>query len=379
MVLSVQYGALTTNASFAVLSPGNVSVRAADSTLNALVGSSGSTCGACAARSPFQTTRVRAFAQSAIFTTTTTTTTFDVTNVVTFTSSAPSVASVGSGPNWNLVSGKSVGVTTVYLGVQSIGPSTTIVVSSTPVRVVSMTSRIVTGMAWQVAPTSTYAYSSTSLNQFQASVALQHQMNAEGSGGYVFSTAKWSDNALEDVDQQFVQVRSTSSNFGVAPAVMSATPNLTTTLAPWKVSVANDAVGGCFGTQVVVNWTTCGCALALAFAPALVQLPTATSAVLSSDQSRLSPPDDQASTMLSVASYATLTLTTSFSDGSRRVMTSDPRVTYSTQSARCGTVSTGRAYATSGARGASCTQIVVTAIVSLGGKNVTSSTSIALV
>jgi len=128
-----------------------------------------------------------------------------------------------------------------------------------------------------------------------------------------------------------------------------------------------------------VNWTTCGCALALAFAPALVQLPTATSAVLSSDQSRLSPPDDQASTMLSVASYATLTLTTSFSDGSRRVMTSDPRVTYSTQSARCGTVSTGRAYATSGARGASCTQIVVTAIVSLGGKNVTSSTTIALV
>jgi hypothetical protein len=120
VLVTAAYGALTTTFRFAVSSPSGVSISAADEILN-LIGNVGPACDSTT-RYPYQSTLLKATGTVEL---PQGTFTLDLTNIVTFSVEAEAVASVGTGAQWNRLSGKSAGSATVRLGAHTASTSPT--------------------------------------------------------------------------------------------------------------------------------------------------------------------------------------------------------------------------------------------------------------
>ena len=160
-----------------------------------------------------------------------------------------------------------------------------------------------------------------------AGVELRQSLLAEGDTGLLFSTVTWSDGASEDVG---------TNNLGGLDEItaVSGTPNVvmyepqrgSNSELFWKMGVAVAASRECV-SSVAVNWTVCGSAVASTGVPMFLDMPDATSAELQATATRVTAMDDDARlSPINVPASTNLMLDVSFSDVTKRRMTSDSRV-----------------------------------------------------
>lgn len=286
--------ALHAEFSFGVWAPARVEVRLSDHTLDRVipVGGEHPCCGpACGGL--FQSAGVSAVADG-----------WDVTPLVTFSSSAPHVASVDGGR----VRGYSVGAATIRLHAAAPEEETASlsVTDASPVHAVALLPRL-------VAPGAEWAVESTSKGSWHGEARLETSLRAEGAEAVLFGSVRWSDGAEEPA--------------GPAFAVATASPDLElfppngTALPPtgWRVRVAVGASGGC--ASLDVNWTRCGALVARGVAPVALALPTPVGATLRLDSGRVAPPDDDAS-LLGLPAALAVRVTVSYRDEATGVLSS---------------------------------------------------------
>ena len=263
--LSVSYGSLTTDLTFGVYSPAGLKITAADPTLNRIQDASGQLFESCTTggllgaprRYPYQSTTLQASTSLNLphgdFE-------VDITNLVTFTSTSSAVAHAGSAAgsaikDWNVLTGKSVGTTTMLLGA-SVNPtdapgagvpSVEITVSDSPVHAVSMVARVVTTVSWISTPATLVSYGAN----VSVGVLLQQLLRAEGDSGLLFSQVSWSDGASEDVGITPIsgldEMTLTSSSSNIVLHAPNSASNLESF---WKVEVAVAASAECISDQV---------------------------------------------------------------------------------------------------------------------------------
>jgi hypothetical protein len=299
---------------------------------------------------------------------------------VSFTVDAPSVADVGSSSDWDLLTGVSAGSATVRLGTHTAStvraPSLVIAVSDVPVRAASMVTRLVTHVTWSLTPTYWYSFGTS----VSAEVLVSQRLDAEGVSGLLYSAVTWSDGAVEPVGNrawsQLDEITEPSSNANVfANAPLSSSNSETF----WELGVAVGATRECL-TDVFVNWTVCGVAIATSAVPMFLELPDPTGVQLTAVESRLTSSTDDASlSPISVPTSTALRALVSFSDGTSRDMTADTRMVYDTADSSCATMDGSNVAATKVARFVNCTSVVVIATVSLGAFTLTANTSVPLV
>ena len=158
--------------------------------------------------------------------------------------------------------------------------------------------------------------------------------------------------------------------------VTALSPNLVATApdasSPWSVSVPSGAVAEC-GELLRTEWSVCGRIMGSGLSMVYLDLPDPVSMSLSTTATRLSPPDDDAtSSGIGVQSAATLQVIVAFDDGAQRDMTLDSRVSYVAIEGGCTEV-----LSTSGARrlsvltGAACSSVTISASVFGFVQNVT--------
>ena len=128
----------------------------------------------------------------------------------------------------------------------------------------------------------------------------------------------------------------------------------------WRAEVAFGASYECSTDAVTVLWSVCGQPMVSGFVTTHVNVPSAQSLSLSSSQSRLTEPDDDA-TLVGISTSATLTLLASMDDGTTRDMSTDSRTTYIISAANTGCAQIVNANTLSIQRGASCLSVTVTA------------------
>ena len=203
VVLNVTYVAagatLRAIAHFDVFSAGPITISSSDATLNRIADAAGASLSACSSgsttRYPYQSTRLSATA-SASLPQSAQPLTVDISNLVGFSVDAPSIATIGSGEDWNVLFGRSVGSATVRLAAHTAAtpgaPNHVVAVSDAPVYALSMASRVVTGVAWSATPPYWYTYG-TSLS---AEVLVSQTLAAEGDTGLLYSVVSWSDGAV---------------------------------------------------------------------------------------------------------------------------------------------------------------------------------------
>ena len=383
-VAYVSTATFATSIVFDVFSPGPIAISAPDTTLNVIQNAAGVTLSGCTASSvtryPYQSTRIKATATTAlpqgVFT-------LDLTHIVTFSVDSASVVAVGSGTTWNLLSGKSAGGATVYLGThnaetQPTPPSLSVTVSDTPVHVVSMVSRLVTHVTWESQPSLMYVFGTN----ISAGVMVSQHLLAEGDTGLLYSTVAWSDGASGDVGYDALDgLDEVKAMSGTSNVVMHEPQSFGNSDSFWKMGVAVAASRECV-SSVNVNWTVCGSTMAVANVPMFLDLPDAVSTSLQAIESRLTGPDDDARHVpINVSTATSLEVVVAFSDGTTRDMTSDSRVTYSTTSSACGVADNvdDTVMTVSGARAAGCSEVVVLATVVLGTTTLTANHTVPLI
>ena len=356
---------------------------------------------------PYQ--RTRATASVSEVATGSTSRSVDITTLVGFESGDDSIARVAGargGANWNLVQGRAVGVTAVYLSGRPFnGPSASVQVSNTLVTVVSMSPRVVRDVVW---------YSGLELDPSHAfpaerslGVKLLASMTQEGHYGYMFTEVAWSDGQTQEVgvapslgssapDVSIDEITVASHSEGVVifapndgggatslsvaptPAFPSSTGVTSNAENYWLFGVATGASAECV-ESIHATWTVCGVPVATASVPLLLDLPSPSSVTLAVVQSRLTPPDNDARLApFGVATSSGLVCSVTFENGVTVEMTSDSRVTYSVEESACGVANNVDDTVETAAGGEGCTQLTVTATVLLGDLSFTDEATVPL-
>ena len=152
--------------------------QAADTTLNRYRVLDGTIGGACGAAHPYQRTTLRATADG-----------FDVTPLVTFLSSDPTVAATSSART-DVLEGRSAGSTTISLYSSApVGESVEVLVTdSSIVSVAALEARVVTDLSWSNGPPPTYTHPAN----FGVEALVVNSMRMEGHTGLMFTEVRLS-------------------------------------------------------------------------------------------------------------------------------------------------------------------------------------------
>ena len=169
-----------------VYAPSSISLATADSTLNRYTGRDGALVAACGSTAPYQRTPIKAIVDG-----------FDMTPLVSFTSSAPAIAAT-SPARWDVIEGKTPGAATLSLfdGAPLSQTTTVVVTDASPVSVVRLDARVVTAISWDQPPLPTFAYPH---DVHAAARAADSSMTAEGEHGLIFARVLWSDGLRQEV------------------------------------------------------------------------------------------------------------------------------------------------------------------------------------
>ena len=240
-------------------------------------------------------------------------TTGDVTALVSFESSAPSVASVDG----YTVQGLSDGTTEVGFALPAAGSSgitiqnaLTLIVSSTNVAEVSkLTVVVFSGGEW-VEDIGSVGLRATPTPQLQ----LQHVLEHEGESATVLAYALFTDGTYEDVSNE-LRLTSNHEYVGVASGNTS-------------IYVAVGALPLCF-PAVTAAWAVCGATIAEDRAVVMLNMPPPISVAVTADAAKVAKNGDGATdTPFDIASSVTLTVVITFEDLTTQDYSTDSRTLY---------------------------------------------------
>eukprot|EP00966_Prymnesium_polylepis_P328069 7383877-Prymnesium_polylepis.1 len=221
---------------FQVYVPAHIGVVLEDATLHRFGDADGQALpSSCGSQWPYQRTRAHASVDG-----------LDATSLVQLAITDTSVASIGSGELWNVVTGRAPGMASVFLSGRPAGPQASLRVVDSEVTVLSLRARLVTSVSWTTRPASTYAFAASSV----AGVVLSQELNAEGDRGSLVVQVTYSDAATQDIEPDEIDVMTVNSNVEVIPPMLSSR-------GVWELGVAVGSQKGC-PADVFVNWTVCG-------------------------------------------------------------------------------------------------------------------------
>ena len=289
----------------------------------------------------------------------------DVSDVVQYQSSAPSVVSVAGRVASGVGAGSAeIAVVALTLSSSSAVSAAHVTVTTAPsVSVVEVRAAVVTAVEWSTTGAS-LPWSPPDASVV-ASAALVQQLNTEGAVGEVLAYARFSDGTEQMLQAHELHVSALSPSIGTT---------YSSSEGAWGLTVLPGAVREC-GEVVHVSWTACD---RNTTAYVTLNLPTATAVHATIAAARLAPSGDAATLPpLTVASSATIHVLVDFDDGTTRDFTDDARVsTQVTTQIACGTVE--GTTLTVGA-GVPCDLLAVQVTVPALGASLRDTTSVAVV